>query len=73
MDTPVEDGALVMQGLALLASALLTRAQGPEVFHSFRYNFAVQAHYDAACSPPPHTFKPQPQPAVTRYMGLFLM
>mmetsp|Transcript_40671 Transcript_40671/g.126775 ORF Transcript_40671/g.126775 Transcript_40671/m.126775 type:complete len:232 (-) Transcript_40671:73-768(-) len=43
-DDPVEGAALVVQGLAQLAVALLARAQGPEVLDSLGRLVSVEAH-----------------------------
>ena len=49
-DDPVEDAALVVQGLARFAYTLLASAQSPEVLHSLWHNVTVQSHYDATCN-----------------------
>lgn len=49
-DDAVEDGPLVVQGLAALAGALLASAQRAEVVRGLGDLVAVQAHDDAPCS-----------------------
>ena len=44
----VEGGALVVEGLARGARALLARAEGAEVLDSLRHGLTVEAHDDAA-------------------------
>mmetsp|Transcript_32999 Transcript_32999/g.98240 ORF Transcript_32999/g.98240 Transcript_32999/m.98240 type:complete len:227 (+) Transcript_32999:208-888(+) len=51
-DDPVEGAALVVQGLAQLAVALLARAQGPEVLDSLGRLVSVEAHDNPPGLPP---------------------
>lgn len=48
-DGPVENGALVVQRLALLSNTLLTRAESAEILHRLRDHLAIETHDYAPC------------------------
>lgn len=51
LDDAVELGALVVEGLAALAEALLAGAEGAEVLGRLGHHVVVQLHYDAPSLP----------------------